>query len=64
MWFLKLLGVLGDVIQWIIGFGQRQIGREQQQNDDKTKTIKQLEAELNAASQRPDVDKRLSDHTF
>jgi len=51
-------------IQGLIGFGQRQIGREQQQNDDAEKTISQLEAEKDAGAARPDVPDELREHRF
>jgi hypothetical protein len=59
---LSLLASLGSFFSWLSGRTQRQIGREQQQNDDAQATIKTLEAEKDAAAQRSDILDKLRQH--
>jgi hypothetical protein len=59
---LAILGAIGDFTQWVIGFGQRRIGREEQENADARDTIAQLEREKDAAVSRPDALSELSKH--
>ena len=61
---LAILGAISNLCEWVIGYGQRRIGRQQQENDDAKETIKKLQAEKDAAVARPDSLDELSKHKF
>lgn len=61
---LAAIKFVTDIIEWFTNRSQRQIGMEEQQNADATKTIQQLEAEQNASAQHYDSVDELSKHDF
>lgn len=57
---LNILGGLVDLFQWFSGYNQRQLGKQQQQNEDEKIVVRENKAELQAAVNRPN-DQQLSD---
>ena len=45
MFLIKIFDAILETIQWLIGYNQRQIGKEEQQNCDRAETIDKLKAE-------------------
>lgn len=64
MWLFKALGAVGDIVQWFIGYGQRKIGKEEQQNEDAQDTNTKLKAELDAANNSQSASDELRDGKF
>ena len=63
-WLLSIIGFVDDVVQWFLHKSERDAGKAEQLATDQQKTIAQLEAELNAASQRPDANELLKRGDF
>lgn len=63
-WLLTGLKLVYSCVQWAVGFGQRQVGRQEQLADDEKANVKQAEAELGAAVTPVDAAAELRRHDF
>lgn len=63
-WLYTAFGLVVSGVQWLIGFEQRQLGKQEQQLDDAKKVNKQLLAENNALATPADAADELHKHKF
>lgn len=63
-WILSIIGLVADGMQWLIGYGQRQIGRKEQQLSDEQERNTALSNELSVALKPANSIDSLREHDF